>query len=99
MDKGWKFLLLLAVAPFGMMWSGYALTVLWGWFVIPVFGVAPIGIVNAIGLSTVLSYAMPTPTPQKDDRDFDEKFFAAIGIAIIKPLFALGFGWAVHSFA
>ncbi len=34
-------------------WNGFVITILWGWFVVPHFGVAPLNIPTAIGLGMV----------------------------------------------
>jgi hypothetical protein len=36
-----------------MLWSGFALTILWGWFFVPL-SVPPIGIAHSIGLAVIV---------------------------------------------
>ena len=49
-------LLVLAVVAIvvGAVMNGYVLSVLWGWFVVPVFSVPPLSIATAIGLSLAI---------------------------------------------
>jgi hypothetical protein len=87
-----KFLVLLAAAPLAVMWSAYVLTVLWGWFVMPVFGMAPLGMAYAAGLGVLASFL--THQAHSHDRSAAD----SIAIAIGHPLFALGFGWVITLF-
>lgn len=84
----------------GAVLNGYALSVLWGWFVVPTFGAPPLLIVPAIGISLVVSYLthqMPN-SKDEDDRAFGQMVAHRTGITIGKPLFALFFGWIIHLF-
>src|SRR3990167_9718246 len=44
----------LLVAPLLAVWHAYALTILWGWFVVPL-GMAPIAKAHAYGISCVVT--------------------------------------------
>lgn len=81
------------------IWSGYVLSVLWGWFIVPTFHLPPLSVVTAIGIAIVVSYL--THQIDRDDdkkREWSETFTKMIGWGIIKPLIALCFGWIVHLF-
>jgi len=85
-------LFILVVFVLGLMWTGFCLSSLWGWFVVPL-GVNPIGIAHAIGISTVI--AMFTYRFQKDET---KGVGNAIAIMFVVPLLFLGFGWIVVQF-
>lgn len=73
------------------IWRGLALSILWGWFIVPL-GLPPIGIAIAIGLSLTLSVLVPA------NRSKGEDITQEILAAFITPLIALCFGWVVHQF-
>ena len=74
--------------------NGWVLSILWGWFIVPVFGVQAITLGQAIGLSMVVSFL----TYQYIDAKKDENngAWTAVAVAIFRPLFALFFGWLIH---
>jgi len=93
-------LLTIPLIALSSLWRGYVLTVLWGWFIVPVFHLPALGIVVAIGIAMVvgfLTYQHPPENPA-DTRSASEKFSAAIAIAIVHPAMFLLIGWAVHLF-
>ena len=85
-----------AIAALGAIWSGFALSILWGWFIVPAFGISPLSIPSAIGISTVLDYV--THQYQKKNSS-DVEGWAGTGDAILhmmlKPAVALLIGWVV----
>jgi hypothetical protein len=87
-----KFLALLALTPIGIIWGAYALTVLWGWFVMPVFGLAPLGLAHAAGLAVLTSFVV-RHVPEKATSTSH-----AVGVMLLHPLFALAIGWVITLF-
>ena len=86
---------LCVLFPLGVMWSGYALSKLWVWFLVPALGVPALSIPAAIGLALVVSYMTHQPTRDDPDKDATEKAIeGAISLAL-KPAVALGFGWVI----
>lgn len=88
------------------IFNGYVLSVLWGWFIVPTFGVPPLGIVPAIGIALIVNYLTQRTKPiykEKDDCEEKEKITGkqityCVGLAILRPSFALFLGWIVHLF-
>jgi len=80
--------------------NGYVLSVLWGWFIVPVFNLPTLTAVSAIGIAMVVSYLtyQYNESDEDDNKSFGEKLAKPIAIAILRPLFALFFGWIVHLF-
>lgn len=72
--------------------NGYALSVLWGWFVVPAFGVPALSVPAAIGLAMVVGMMAKQIEINDDDKDQAGKRLAAI---FLKPLLALLLGWIV----
>ena len=68
---------------------GWALSILWGWFVVPVFKLPVLGIAQAVGLAFLVGMLVP---------DKDRDWPTTIGRAFLTPLLTLGFAWIVHLF-
>jgi hypothetical protein len=90
--------ILIAVSS---IFNGYALSVMWGWFMVPVFQLPQLTVAPAIGIALVVGYL----TKQYDDNSSDDKdksfgyvLFKSTVIAFVRPLFALLFGYIVHLF-
>lgn len=84
---------------FSSIFNGYALSVLWGWFIVPTFGAPALGIVPAIGVAMVVNYlTYQTHNCKKEKKSFGEQLAEGTMMAILKPSLALFFGWIVHLF-
>lgn len=84
---------------FGSIFNGYALSVLWGWFVAPTFGAPALHIVPAIGVAMVVSYLThQMHNCQEEKKSFREKLVEGTMVAVLRPSFALFFGWIIHLF-
>jgi hypothetical protein len=87
---------LLAVLPLGILWRGYVLTVLWAWFVPPLFAEAPtLTLLPAIGLSLIVGYLTHQAPPRTVDTDRSRETLHLIVGAVLTPAFALLIGWIV----
>ena len=84
----------------GSIFNGYALSVLWGWFVVPVFHLPVLTVVPAIGIAMVVGYLthQTEPDVEEKDRSAGEKVGRLCMLVFFRPLFALFFGWIVHLF-
>ena len=85
----------MTIGIFGLMVAtaimrGYVLSILWGWFVVPIFGVPQIGIAQAIGVAMVVSLMTHQYVPQKEK----DRWMPVI-TALLTPVFALAIGWIV----
>ena len=87
---------ILAVTALGFVWSGFALSILWGWFMVPTFGLAPLSIPSAIGVSMVMGYI--THQYQKKNTS-DIIVWAGVADAVadtlLRPAMTLLAGWIV----
>lgn len=83
------------------IWSGYVLSILWRWFVVPSLGAPVLTVGYAIGLSLVVGY-MTQRHSKVDDPDWEKGFgylmAKRIFIAMATPLLALGVGRIVVAF-
>ena len=94
------FTLLLAV-PLTTLLRGWALSVLWAWFVTPFFGIKLLPIGYALGLAILVGYLVPSTECQKEDdslKSTTEKIITVLAKAILAPLLAVGMGWIIRYF-
>lgn len=76
-----------------VMWGGYVVSVLWGWFIVPL-GAPPVGIAHALGLMLMASLPRLGLAKTKDE---DEVLVSIIKSWVVS-LFALGCGALYHAF-
>lgn len=91
-------LITVAAMAVTSIWSGFVLTKLWIWFIVPIFHLPVLTIVPAIGLCIVVSYLTTQAPAAKDERDGKEKATDIFSYGLIYPTLMLALGWAVHLF-
>ena len=81
-------------------WSGFTLSVLWGWFVVPMFGLPTLSLAQAYGITLVVRAAKGLDTRTEKNPD---SFEVMLGKAFVLAPFASGlsllFGWVAKSLA
>lgn len=78
--------------------NGYTFSVLWGWFIVPTFGVPNLSIASAIGITLGASILTQQTQYEKEDPGFGIKIVIRSGKLILKALVVLIIGWIVHQF-
>lgn len=83
-----------------MILNGYALSVLWAWFIVPTFQCVSLTVPAAIGVAMTVSYLTHriTRDDADDKRTFTERLGWSIAVSITKPAMSLMFGFVVKSF-
>lgn len=86
----------MAAGIFGLMITasiarGWAFSVLWGWFVVPIFGLPEIGIAQAIGIAITLSLITHQYVPSKE-----KDTWMPILTALLSPPLAVLIGLVVR---
>lgn len=88
----------ILVIATGMLVSGYVMHVLWGWFVVPTFGLPGISIAQALGLALIVRAVIGTRSEKKDERPFTK----ILGEAIFRPVLVgavfLAVGFVIKAF-
>lgn len=80
----------------GYVWSGYALTILWGWFMVPTFGLPSLALAPAIGVAVVVGYLTHPYRPTEEAKGtMAEHMAESFSIIAMKPAMALLVGWIV----
>ena len=89
----------IALAALASIWKGYVLTVLWAWFVVPIFGLPVLSLAPAIGISLMVSFLthQSDATTAKEGTPTD-RFAKSVSHALIAPAVVLGIGWVVNQF-
>jgi hypothetical protein len=88
-----------AMLVIGSIWRGYVFSVLWKWFIVPVFPAMPLlSIPVAIGIAMVVSFLAYQYTYTKDDRSEAAKLGGAFGVSLLYPGLVLLMGWVVTLF-
>ena len=88
---------IVAMAVVGSILGGWSTAVLWGWFIVPTFGLPNIGLVQAIGLHLVINSIIVSQVDEQED-EIEDWFPKAIGRAVGAPLASVALGWIVLQF-
>lgn len=80
------------------LWFGLSLSILWGWFVVPLFGLPSIGVAQSYGLILVLRLMTINASIKKES---ETKTADLIARSILTPPFSAGVficvGWLVKA--
>lgn len=89
----------LAAIVIGSIMNGWALSVLWTWFIVPIFKWPILSIAQAVGLGMVVSF-LTRHSINTDDtsKDMTDAVGAVIANSAIYPVLVVGIGWIVTVF-
>lgn len=86
---------MVAVGVLTVILNGWVLSIIWGWFIVPVFAVSPLGTAQALGVTIAARLVTNTDKyVKKEPLGVPEAVF----ISIATPFMALGFSWIVLQF-
>ena len=77
-----------------MVWNGFVLATLWGWFIVPYFEAPALTVAMAVGITLAASLFTSGYRPGKSDDALQH----IIIFNTIHPAIALGMGWIVTGF-
>ena len=83
------------------VWRGYVLTILWGWFVVPVFNLPVLNIATSIGFSLLIGMLTLHRTgieAEKECLSTIARFTSVMSVSFLGPLICLIYGWIVTKF-
>lgn len=82
--------------------NGFVLCILWSWFIIPVFHLPKLFLVQAIGIGLVIDYLTKQHNFKKenefDEIHMDENKIRSVIFSLMKPIIVLIMGWIIHIF-
>lgn len=91
-------IMVVVAIAWGGFWGGLTLSVLWGWFVVPLFALPTLTIAQAYGIALVLRCAKGLmPSDNQKERSLADSFGRML---IIPPCVAgllMGVGWCVKT--
>lgn len=83
----------------GSIANGYTLSLLWKWFVVPVFDIPVLSVVQAIGFGMVITFLTRHSTSSGDKaKDIYEAAGEMLGNAILYPVLVIALGYIVTLF-
>jgi len=97
-------ILLIAVTlVISVILGGWAVSTLWAWFIVPVFAVSQLGIVQAMGISALVTYMTYHGAANKckcndEDKSPWEAIVTGIFTALITPVMFVFIGWIITFF-
>jgi len=80
------------ILSFSVLVNGWALWLLWGWFMVPLLSLPSLTLAQSIGVGMAVSYATYSYVPSKEN---DKGLFAVV---IVRPLVAVLLGLIVKQF-
>lgn len=97
MENFGKFITLVLAIIMAPIINGFVFCKLWLWFIVPVFDLPQLRIVQAIGISLLLHFCLfKKPGDQKDD--FWKELYSTIFFVVFLSGFTLLSGWIVTLF-
>jgi hypothetical protein len=98
MENFGKFMTLVMAMIISPIVSGFVTMKLWFWFMVPIFGMNPLRLVEAIGLMFLINYLKFRKTKPTDKDKFWLEFTESIITVILIAAVALFSGWIVQKF-
>lgn len=77
----------------GGIWNAFGLTVLWRWFMIPIFGLPALNIAGAWGILMIAGYLTYHPEFKKENEEALYQLMATLVWLCVCPVIAIGIGW------
>ncbi len=94
-----RFVVFVFITFIVCIFGGYALSILWGWFIVPTFGAPTLNIAPAVGIALVVNFLThPSPDKSKEEQDFNKWARKVAARGTLRPIVALCLGWVVHLF-
>ena len=82
----------------GWLLSGWVLTILWGWFIVPTFRQPQLGIAPALGVALIVRYLTRQNIDIVEPERTTTERWIRTAVGLLLPLTWLGMGWVVHLF-
>ncbi len=77
------------ILSLGLIVNGFVLCLLWGWFMVPTFGVVPIHVIPAIGMVMVARILIPSTRSRGEQKTVGRMIMEGSANTIFKPLITL----------
>ena len=94
---------LVVLAVVAAVANGWALVTIWNWFIPPIFGLVPLTLWQAVGVSMVFNLFVGVKNKSSNsdtkNKTFGEVFVSSLSEIILTPLFTVGFAYIVLQLA
>ena len=91
-------LIIVGLLVLNTLVEGLVLSVLWSWFMVSAFGLPPISIPVALGISLLISVATFRVRNEDLEEVETDKALMKSGVKLLCLFIFLGLGWIVHLF-
>lgn len=82
-----------------IVWEGYVIVKLWGWFVVPQFDLPAIHLATAVGISCLMSLLATQYMSNEETETNKHPVLKATAYVYLKPALVLLFGWLTLKYA
>ncbi len=82
----------------GSLIQGYTISILWGWFISPLFELKILSIQMAIGMSLFISYTTNHQKIEENKQSFSKQMFSSMSLVSLRSLVVLMIGWCATLF-
>ena len=96
MEKILAFIAIVVISIIMAITHGWALSITWGWLIVPLFGLPVLNIPQAIGVMFIVSFVAKNTVDV--NQSYTELLSSAIGRAIIHPPLLVLSCWVVTKF-
>lgn len=97
MEKFGKFMVITLIMIISPIINGFVLSKLWLWFIVPIFQIRQISLIEAIGLVCFISFIAAKKVKTEQDK-FWQELGENVAFLIFSCIFALGGGWIITLF-
>lgn len=98
MENFGKFMTVVLAMIISPIINGFVFSKLWFWFIVPIFEMQPLRVVEAIGIMFLISFIRAKMDKEADKYDFWTTFAANMAFIVLTAGFALLSGWVVTLF-
>ncbi len=98
MENIGKFTTVLFIMVISPIIKGFVMKTLWAWFVVPIFEVNPLRMIEAIGLMFFINYIKHKRSKDLDNSDVWVDLAKTLISLIVTAVFALLSGWITQMF-
>ena len=98
MENFGKFMAVVLAMIVGPIIKGFVFSKLWLWFIVPIFQIQPLRVVEAIGIMLLFNFISVKISKKSVEDDFWEVYRLYVVSSIIVSVFALLFGWIIKLF-
>ena len=92
-----KFVTFIVTTVLTVLLQGWIIAKFWAWFIIPIFPVKPLSLIQAIGFSMFVSLMIFKVKPDEKESTFVEHLKMLL-LTVITLLLIWGIGWFIHLF-